>query len=120
MAGLAKAFQAVADACQRAHGDTDAITLTRVGGSATVTPATVYRERSEWRRTKNDREQVLVRRVVLEPEQAAVPVGSTFTIGTTNYTVELVSRDTRSTSQTLKGTRTAAASVSRPGYYGRD
>ena len=119
MSGLRDAFRAVADACQSIHGTGSAITLTRVGGSATPTPATLYRERTEWRRTKNDREQTFVRKAVLPPSESAVPIGSTFIGDTMTYTVEAVSKNAAG-SQTLTGTRTAAASVSRPGYYGRE
>lgn len=119
MPGLTSAFRAVADACNRVHGSADAITLARVGQLATPTSATVYRERSEWRRTKNDREQVFTRRVVLLPEAAPVPIGSVFVAEGLQYTVDHVSKSTAG-SQTLRGTRTAAANVSRPGYYGRD
>lgn len=116
--GLADAIRGVAYAIQSAHGGTAAITLTRVGGTATPTDATVYRERTEWRRTKDDREQVIVRKVVLRPDASAVPIGSVFVVDGLTYTVEHVSKN-HIGSQSLRGTRTAAASVSRDGYYGR-
>lgn len=118
MAGLASAFRAVADICNRIHGSTNAITLTRVGGSATPTDATLYRERTEWRNSANGREQLIVRKAVLMPSVADVPIGSTFTADGLAYTVEMVSTD-HVGSQVLKGTRSASATVSRPGYYDR-
>lgn len=117
--GLADAIRGVAYAVQSAHGGTDAITLTRVGGAAEPTDATVYRERTEWRRTKDDREQVIVRKVLLRPGESDVPIGSVFVADGLTYTVEHVSRN-HVGSQSLRGTRTSAASVSRPGFYGRD
>lgn len=119
MPGLTSAFRSVAVACNRVHGSADAITLARVGQQPCSTSATVYRERSEWRRGKNDREQVFTRRVVLLPDADPVPIGSIFVADGLQYTVESVSKS-HAGSQTLRGTRTAAANVSRPGYYGRD
>lgn len=117
--GLADAIRGVAYAVQSAHGGTAAITLTRVGGTATPTDATVYRERTEWRRTKDDREQVIIRKVLLSTGESEVPIGSVFVCDGVTYTVEHVSTN-HAGSQTLKGVRSGTASVSRPGYYGRN
>jgi len=118
MASLNSALKAVAYSVQRAHGHDAAIILTRVGMAPEPVDATVYRERTEWRKTKDDREQVLTRRVVLPPSAAAVPIGSLFSYDGDEYTVDHVS-STAYGSQTLRGTRSGAATVSRPGYYGR-
>lgn len=120
MAGLRAAFAGVAYACQAAVGGTQLITITRVGGTAANEDAQLYRERSEWRSAKDGREQVFVRKAVLKPGTAAIPIGSVFVADGLTYTVDQISTTSASGAQTIRGTRTAAASVNRPGYYGTD
>lgn len=117
---LSGAMTLAADVLQSVHGSTNAISLTRVGGTAVATDGTVYREHSSWRRKAGgDREQVWTRRIVLPPSVADVPVGSVFTVDTTVYTVESTTRSKANESQTITGIRNSASSVSRANYYGR-
>lgn len=120
MGHLTDVLKASASTLQAVHGESNAIVLTRVGGTATPTDGTVYREHSTWRRKGGgDREQVWTRRVVLPPEVADVPVGSVFTVDSTVYNVESSSRSKANQSQTITGIRNSPTSVSRPNYYGR-
>ncbi|MEO9594828.1 hypothetical protein [Rhodopirellula bahusiensis] len=120
MGFLTDVLKSTASMLQAVHGDSNAIVLTRVGGSATPTDGMVYREHSTWRRkASGDREQVWTRKVVLPPDVADVPVGSVFTVDSTVYTVESSSRSKANQSQTIIGNRNSPTSVSRPNYYGR-
>lgn len=123
------AFAAVAKTLQYLHGDAaeDAtVIITRVGGTATPTDATIYRERnehrrqrSEYRNTTGDQENFFTRKVILPPGTPPVPISSVLSIDGLIYTVDSSSTSRVSGSITLATHRGDPNSVSRPGYYGR-
>lgn len=111
---------AAANVCHEVHADEAAIMLTRVGGSATATDATLYREKAHWRRgAGGQREQVWTRKAVLASGTPMVPVGSVFSADGNLYTVDQVTVSKANGTQSIHGTRTAASTVSRDSYHRR-
>lgn len=116
---LGSAFKSVANTAQTLFGDTANITLTLPDGTSSSHDAVIYREKASWRTNSHgEREEVKTRVVQLKPDVDPVPIGSTFTADSLDYTVETANTSPASGAQTLNGVRSAYASVSRPGYYG--
>ena len=117
---LHSAFAAVASTLHTLHASPSSVTITRIGDTATPTDATIYRERAARQNASaGDRQTRWTRKIILARDAAPVPVGSVFAISPHVYTVDHVSTSTANGTQTVTGSRIAAATSTRDNYYRR-
>lgn len=125
---LHSAFAAAASTLHAVHSTPSAVTITRIGGTATPADATIYRERAARQNASagdrqnasaGDRQTRWTRKIILAPGAAPVPIGSIFAIDPHVYTVDHVSTSAANGTQTVTGSRIAAQTYSRDNYHRR-